>query len=157
MYGYALILLVSPGKIQQILQSLHQILYFYSFLFPLEISVNIYDCFMKLTFHQDENIVIRSSCVFWSKRGRRIRVMVLNATFNNISVISWWSVLLVNYKFPEKITNLSQVTDKLHIMLYRVHLAWEGLELTTSVVICTYCIGSKCYYNTITTTKILCY
>jgi hypothetical protein len=25
----------------------------------------------------------------------RIRVMVFNATFNNISVISWWSVLLV--------------------------------------------------------------
>jgi hypothetical protein len=25
----------------------------------------------------------------------RVRVMVLNAIFNNISVISWWSVLLV--------------------------------------------------------------
>jgi hypothetical protein len=36
--------------------------------------------------------------------------MVLNATFNNISVISWWSVLLV-----EKTTDLSQVTDKLYI------------------------------------------
>jgi hypothetical protein len=24
--------------------------------------------------------------------------MVFNATFNNISVISWWSVLLVEYK-----------------------------------------------------------
>ena len=27
--------------------------------------------------------------------GNRVRVMVFNATFNNISVISWWSVLLV--------------------------------------------------------------
>jgi hypothetical protein len=26
----------------------------------------------------------------------RVRVVVLNATFNNISVISWWSVLLVD-------------------------------------------------------------
>jgi hypothetical protein len=25
----------------------------------------------------------------------RVRVMVFNATFNNISVMSWWSVLLV--------------------------------------------------------------
>ena len=25
----------------------------------------------------------------------RVRVMVFDATFNNISVISWWSVLLV--------------------------------------------------------------
>jgi len=37
--------------------------------------------------------------------------MVFNVTFNNISPISWLSVLLV--EDPEKTTDLSQVTDKL--------------------------------------------
>jgi hypothetical protein len=51
--------------------------------------------------------------------------MVFNATFNNVSDISWWSVLLVEE--TEKTTDLSQVTDKtLSRMLYRVHLAING-------------------------------
>jgi hypothetical protein len=34
--------------------------------------------------------------------------MVLNATFNNVLIIAWWSVLLV-----EENTGLSQVIEKL--------------------------------------------
>ena len=43
--------------------------------------------------------------------------MVLNAIFNNISVISWRSILLVEEtvpEYPEKTPDLSQVTDKLY-------------------------------------------
>jgi hypothetical protein len=46
--------------------------------------------------------------------------MVFNATFNNISAISWRLVLLVEETgVPREITDLQQVIDKLdHIMLY---------------------------------------
>jgi hypothetical protein len=60
--------------------------------------------------------------------------LVFNATFNNISVISWQSVLLVEKtEGPrENNTDLSQVTDKLYHNV--LHLAL--IEIQTHNISC---------------------
>jgi hypothetical protein len=53
-----------------------------------------------------------------------VRVMVFNATFNNISVISFQSVLLVEEtKYPEKTTDKHH-----HIILYLVYFAMSRIK-----------------------------
>ena len=76
---------------------------------------------------------------------------MFNATFNNISTISWRSVVLVEETgVPEE--NHRPVVSRQNF-LYRVHLALMEFELITLVMIGTDWIGSyKSNYHTITTT-----
>jgi hypothetical protein len=70
--------------------------------------------------------------------------MVFNATFNNISVILWRSVLLVEETgVPEREKN----TDLSHVTEYTS--PWTGFELTPLVVIGSDCTAScKSYHHT---------
>ena len=83
-------------------------------------------------------------------KGYMIDGYVLNATFNNISVISWQSILLMKDTRVHH-QPVASHWHTYHIMLYRVHLIWACFELTTLVLINTDCKGScKSNYNTIT-------
>ena len=79
-----------------------------------------------------------------------VRVVVFNATFNNIAVIPWRSVLLVE-ETGVLVENhhLPQVIDKLYHIEYIS--PWAGFELTFLVAIGTGCTGSsRSNYSTIT-------
>ena len=62
----------------------------------------------------------------------------------------WWR----KPEYPEKTTDLPQVTDKLyHLCCIEYTLPWTGFELTTLVAIGTNCTGiCEFNYHTITTT-----
>ena len=73
--------------------------------------------------------------------------MVFNATFNNISAIWRWLVLSMEVPGVHgKTTVLPQVTDKLyHKMLYRLHIACVGFELTKKINMYNKMFRSKIY------------
>ena len=112
----------------------------------------------RVMLHKNKLNENTSTCCYllW---GIGIKVMMFNTTFSNISDILWRSVLLV--KETGEYHDLSLVPAKLyHIILYLVHIAWAGLELTTSVLIGTDCKGScksmliSCVLKKITTNDI---
>jgi hypothetical protein len=85
-----------------------------------------------------------SNCLF-------VCLMVFNATFNNISVISWRSFLLVEETGGPG-ENHRPVASHWRTLSHNI-VPWSRFELTTSVLIGTNYIGScKSNYHTITAT-----
>ena len=61
--------------------------------------------FVRVAHLEGDRLVVNTVSVH-GKFVVRVRVMVFNATFNNISVVSWLSVLLVG-----KVANPKKTTD----------------------------------------------
>jgi hypothetical protein len=71
-----------------------------------------------------------------------VRVMVFNSTFNNISVILWLSVILVE---EIEVSGENPWPVGNYIKLYWVHITMSGFELISLMVIGTDCIGRVVY------------
>ena len=76
-----------------------------------------------LRFDMSDNLVNNLITIFQNMVGDLVWFMVFNATFNNISVISWRSVLLVEETgvLGENHRPVVSHWQIYHIMLYRVH------------------------------------
>ena len=85
----------------------------------------------------------------------RVRIMVINAAFNNIAVISWRSVLLVEEpkECSKNQSSAARHWQTLSHSLYQDTSTWARFELTKLVVTGTDCIRSKSNHHTIRTTS----
>ena len=82
----------------------------------------------------------------------RVRIMMFNATFTNISVISWRSVILLEETGVLWVNHRPATSHWQTLSHNVVSYTLVGLELTTLVVIGTHYIGRyKSNYHTITT------
>ena len=85
----------------------------------------------KCILYYSNPLLIRPPFLQWKKLSyKRGGLWVKKRGGGIFQLFYWWR----RPAYLEKITYLPQVTYKLyHIMLYRVHLAWVGFELTTPV------------------------
>ena len=107
------------------------------------------NCSLTLYLNYENTVLIIRASWRW------VRVMVVNATFNNISAISWRSVLLMEETriHEENHRPVASHWQMLSCNIVSSISRHEGFEFTTLVVIGTDYTGScKTIYHMITTT-----
>ena len=103
---------------------------------PLHIqrAFSWFDCYMEFNATIKQTLKLNVHYIqkggYWCN-SNKVRVMMFNATFSNISVIYrggqfyWWR----KPEYLENTTDLSETTDKLYrIMLYRVPISINGVR-----------------------------
>ena len=96
---------------------------------------------IQKTSHWHKALILKLPVMF-------VCLMVFNTTFNNLSVISWQSVLLVDETGGPGENHRPLASHWQALSHNVVHLARSRFELTTSVVIGSDCIG-RCNPTTI--------
>ena len=93
--------------------------------------------------YQIDHKTLTHNIVFiWIFFSFKVRVMVLNATFNNISVILWWLVLLVeetgvpgeNHFFFQWISSMSAVLNKMCLFFITHLLSKHNFSLNVTLL-----------------------